>query len=329
MNTNEPKNLPQKQEEPPSVRFSNMVVREYQGAVSDGIEMSPYHRKLAQHLFVKIDMALKEAEQRRNPDKQKTQVTWQFVNMPKLALDAVHVVELGLDGLIPNHLWPIAYKNGRTGLYDIDLRVGYAGKDYYYRKMSLYPIVDIIYELVHEKDRFTVVKKSINEGVESYNFEIPQPFDRGVVVGGFGYIMYQNSSMNKLVILTEADFAKAKSAAKSGDFWSKYPEEMKYKTIVHRTIKSIVLDPEKINESFAHVENNELLAYDQSAESAAEAEINANANTLTIDITPEGQQQGDGLSDEEKAEILAQEAREAREAQRLKEQESTRPGPGF
>ncbi|HQN01356.1 MAG TPA: hypothetical protein PLL36_09790, partial [Candidatus Hydrogenedentes bacterium] len=114
-----------------------------------------------------------------------------------------------------------------------------------------------------------------------------------------------------------------------GDFWSKHPEEMKYKTIVHRTIKSIVLDPEKINESFAHVESNELLSYDQSAEAAAEAEINANANTLTIDITPENQQQGDGLSDEEKAEILAQEAREAQEAQRLKEQESTRPGPGF
>jgi recombination protein RecT len=268
--------------------------------------MTPLRGKLAQHLFVKIDMALKEAEARRNPATNKVPYSWAKINMQKAALSAVHRIELGLDGLIPNHIWPIAYYNNRAGVYDLDLRIGYAGKDYYYRKMALCPIVDIIYELVHENDRFTVIKKSINEGVESYTFEIPKPFDRGQVVGGFGYIMYQNPSMNKLVIVDNAAFEKAKSAAKSKEFWNNHSEEMKYKTIVHRTVKSIVLDPEKINESFGQVEADEIKAQDRDAKGQAQAEVDENANTDFIDITPDGPEPN--MTEEEKAEIRAQEA---------------------
>lgn len=301
------KNLPEKTEQTRShsARFAAMITNEYKGALSAAVEMTPLRGKLAQHLFVKIDMALKEAEAKRNPASNKVPYSWAKINMQKAALSAVHRIELGLDGLIPNHIWPIAYYNNRAGVYDLDLRIGYAGKDYYYRKMALYPILDIIYELVHANDKFTVIKKSINEGVESYTFEIPKPFDRGPVVGGFGYIMYQNSSLNRLVIVDQASFTKSQDAAKNNNFWTKHPDEMKYKTIVHRTVKSIVLDPEKINESFGQVEADEIASQDRDTKGQAQAEVDENANSEFIDITPDGPEPN--MTEEEKAEIRAQE----------------------
>jgi len=303
-------------EESPSSRFSAMVLNEYKGAVSDKVKMSPYQKKLAQHLFVKIDMSLKEAEIRRNNQKNKTPIVWASVNMQKLALDAVHRIELGLDGLIPNHIWPIAYKNSRTGKYDLDLRIGYAGKDLYYRKLSLYPIVDITYRLVHASDHFKVVEKSLNDGVEIYKMKINEPFNRGEVVGGFGYIQYDDPRRNQLVLVSNEDFNKSKAAAKSKDFWNNHPNEMKLKTVVHRTIKRIVLDPEKINDSFVNVESNEKSIQPMSVELNFEE-----ANSEVIDIHEERESVlpeepepvgDDGMTESEKAEILRLE-REAAE----------------
>jgi len=316
-------------EETPSGRFSAMVMSEYQSAVAGKMKMDPYQKKLAQHLFVKIDMSLKEAELRRKENRNQTAITWANVNMQKLALDAVHRIELGLDGLVPNHIWPIAYKNSRTGKYDLDLRIGYAGKDYYYRKLSLYPIVDITYRLVCDTDKFTVIEKSLNNGIESYTMEIPKPFSRGQVLGGFGYIQYEDERRNQLVLVSNSDFNKSKAAAKSQDFWTKHPEEMKLKTVVHRTIKRIVLDPAKINDSYVQVESNENGIQPMGVELGVDQEIKDYANSEVIDIEqpeppkvapkPQEQQPGpDGLTDDEKAEILRMEADAAIEESRPK-----------
>jgi recombination protein RecT len=236
-----------------SERFTNMVIKEY-GQVDTGhVGLTPYQKRLAQHLFVKIDFQLQELEKKRN-DPKKEPIIWDNVNLPKLAIDAVHRIELGLDALIPNHVHPIPYWNTKMGKYDVNLQIGYAGKDLYYRELALNQPMDIIYELVHENDSLTVFKKGVDNEVESYDFQIKSPFDRGKVVGGFGYIMYENPQLNKLVLLSLADFDKAKSAAKSKEFWTNFPREMQLKTVVHRTVKKITLDPEKVNESFAMVE---------------------------------------------------------------------------
>lgn len=245
-----------------SERFTNMVMKEY---AQDGgkVNLDGYQRRLAQHMFLKIDFQLRALDTdraKKNPNN--LPITWENANLAKLAIDSMHRIELGLDALIPNHIHPIPYLNGKTGKYDVDLRVGYAGKDYYYRKMALNPPVDIIYELVHENDRFAVIKKSIDNAVESYEFEIPKPFDRGKVVGGFGYIMYENSELNKLVILTVADFNRAKSKSGTTKFWGPYEADMQLKTVVHQTVKKIVLDPKKINASFSQVEADEYAAMD-------------------------------------------------------------------
>lgn len=337
----EDKNLPQKTGPTFSERFTGMVIKEYSSSISN-VKLSEFQQKLAQHLFVKIDIALKDFETKRlsKPNaNQKLEYTWNNINLQKLAVDTVYRVELGLDALIPNHIHPVPYKNSRLNKYDIDLRVGYAGKDFYYRQMSLHPIIDIEYELVHENDEFTVIKKQVNKGVESYGFEIPEPFNRGDVVGGFGYIRYENESMNKLVLLTTADFDKSKGSAMSNEFWNKHPEAMKYKTIVHRTVSRIVLDPHKINASFAQVENDGLKSIEHQVFEQAEDEIKtlANSEVIDIDSAPNGNQDPEQTdeaqtaepNEKEQAEIHTNEMAEADAIQeKVNDQEHIAAGTG-
>jgi recombination protein RecT len=250
--------------------------------------------------------------------------------MQKLAIDAVHRISLGLDALVPNHIHPIPYLNGRTQKYDLDLRIGYAGKDYYYRQMALEAPKDIRYELVYKTDSFSVRKKDEDNEVETYTFVAANPFNRGDVVGGFGYISYPDPLKNKIVIVTMDDFKKAQDAAGSDKFWGKWKENMQLKTIVHRTVTHIILDPKKINASFAKVEHDDLLSYEETDEMSVKNEIGHNANVEVIDIgtTAEDDQpdemQSDEITDEEKAEIIAAE-KEAAE----KEAKAKKRGPGF
>jgi recombination protein RecT len=268
--------LPQKETGTHSQRFTAMVVREF-GNVAGTLQLSPYQQRLGQHLFLAVDAQLKTLEAKRaQKDKDGLPIVWSNINMEKLAIDAVHRIELGLDALIPNMVHPIPYKNSKTGKYDLDLRVGYVGKDYYRRKMAIDPPMDIIYELVHEKDKFRPIKKTAANPVESYEFEIGDPFDRGKVIGGFGYIMYERPEKNKLILVSKADFDKSKAKAQSNEFWGNHEREMQFKTLVHRVTSKLNVDPEKINASFMAVELDD---------NAAEIEANANKGAI-LDIDP-------------------------------------------
>ena len=263
-----------------SERFTGMVLKEISSTIGTSMQISEDQKRLAQHLFVKIDSTLQSLETKRaQQDRNGTPIIWANVNMQKLSLDAMHRIELGLDALIPNHIHPIPYLNKRTGKYDLDLRVGYAGKDYYRRGVALEEPIDIIYELVYSTDRFVARKKSFNNEVESFEFEIANPFDRGEVVGGFGYISYRNATKNKLIIVTKKDFDKSQKAAKSNDFWGKHPIEMMYKTLVHRVTDRLTIDPKKVTTSFATVEEQDV--------AEVEAEIAQNANQDIIDVEAE------------------------------------------
>jgi recombination protein RecT len=249
--------LPQTDQGTVSQRFTAIVIREYSGSVGK-LDISPYQRRLAQHLFIKIDQSLKDLEKKRTEkDKESVPIIWANINFEKLAIDAIHRIELGLDALIPNHISPIPYFNKRLGKYDLDLRIGYAGKDYYRRQMAIDPPENVIYELVHKNDVFKPAKKSFKNPIESYDFDISKPFDRGEIVGGFAYMEYGDPKKNKLLIVTEADFTKSKNSAQSKVFWDDYPEQMRLKTIVNRTMNRLQIDPEKVNSSFRFVEEQE------------------------------------------------------------------------
>jgi recombination protein RecT len=262
-----------------STRFVTSVEKQFAAEVGDVMAFTEYERTLAQHLFLKIDSALKDFEVKRlKSDPSKTPYSWDHINMRKLALDAVHRVNLGLDAGIPNHIHPVPYFNNKEKKYDVDLRIGYIGKDYCRREAAVDKPVNVIYELVYSTDEFRPIKKALGNDIESYKFEIINPFARGHIIGGFGYIMYEDPRKNLLVIVTEDDFKKSEKAAKGDTFWKDHPVQMRYKTLVHRTTDKLKLDPRKVNSrSYLFVEGQE-------KEERVQHEINGNANGVTIDI---------------------------------------------
>lgn len=238
-----------------SERFAHAIERQFSSEIGS-IHMTPYEKTLAQHLFIKIDAAMIDAEAKRK-DASKPPIVWANVNMTKLALDAVNRVQLGVDALLPGSLYPIAYFNDKTKKYDLDLRVGYRGELLYKSSASVSPVRNVRVELVYATDNFTVYKAGLSSKLEGYDFEITQPFDRGELVGGFGYVEFEDAAQNILVILSKAEIDKYRNASvgKNSSFWADWYEQMAYKTIVHRTMDKIVLDPRKINtQALASVE---------------------------------------------------------------------------
>jgi len=270
-----------------SQRFTNMVVKEF-GTQVGKLELSPYQQVLAKHLFIGIDKALTDLEAKRIKDGQtnKAPIVWSNVNMQKVAIDAVRRVELGLDALIPNHIHVVPYFNGKLKKYDLDLAVGYMGKDYYKREMAVDPPVNIIYELVHETDTFKPLMKNSHNDIESYDFEVNNPFKRGPVIGGFGYIIYNDITKNKLVLVSLDSMNKSENAAKTPVFWKNHKENMQMVVVVRRVTNELKVDPKKVNASFMAVE------FDDN-----QAEIGMLANQDVIDIDVE-------VEDEEKPEKI-------------------------
>lgn len=287
-----------------SERFTAMVINEFKGNVGE-LNLNDYQRQLVRNYFIGIDNSLKSAEERRSYSKKKAAdpaVIWQNVNMNKLAVDVVQNAKLGLDMAVANHLSVVPYLNGKTKKYDLTLMPGYEGLRYVAIKYSIYPIVDIRVELVHKNDNFKMITKN---NVDCYEFDISNPFDRGEVVGGFGYIRYKDETRNKLVTMSKAELLKRKPSTAAAEFWGGekdkwengkkvgtetiegWQEEMLYKTMVRATCKKVPLDPKKINESYIYVMENAEDYYVENQEDKVKQEIEDNANKELIDVTPQ------------------------------------------
>ena len=306
-----------------SVRFVGEVERQFGQEMGNDIVFSDHQKKLAQHLFLKADSALKEFESKRSGSK--TPYNWENVNIKNLALDAVHKVNLGLDALMKNHMHVIPYFNSKNKKYDLDLQTGFKGLLYIAQKYALNPPKKIVIELVHENDHFAVLKSNFEREVEGYEFEVKNPFDRGPVVGGFAYIKYEDETQNELMILTEEDFKKAKKAAKTDMIWNAWPEKMRYKTIARRVSDKIDLDPEKVNaQSMIHEETGGV-----EAEANREITENANSQTIDIDIEAEGEDP-EVLNEPEKETEPEPDPTEEKEGNEKQQLDMTgTDGPGF
>lgn len=297
-------NQMQKKELTASERFTGMVINEFQGNIGQ-LNLNEYQKQLIRNYFIGIDNALKIAEERRGYSKKKANdpaVIWQNVNMNKLAVDVVQNAKLGLDMAIINHLSVVPYLNGKTNKYDLNLMPGYEGLRYVAIKYAIYPIIDIRVELIHKNDKFKMTSKN---NVECYEFDIENPFDRGEVIGGFGYIRYQDETRNKLVVMTKAELLKRKPSTAAAEFWGGekdkwengkkvgtetiegWQEEMLYKTMVRATCKKVPLDPKKINESYIYVMEFAENYYVENQEDKVNQEIEENANRELIDINSE------------------------------------------
>ena len=319
MNTTQPADTAPQNPAPPAVppasqnaseRFTGMVMRQFGGAVG-APELNEYQKRLIQGYFIAVDRALKTAEDerlRKNKNNRDHKfdndlpVTWENVNLTDLALDVVHYARMGLDMMQDNHLFPIPYKNNKTKKYDMTLMPGYNGIRYIAEKYAVEVPVAITTELVYSTDTFRPIKKSAANRVENYEFTINQPFDRGKVVGGFGYIEYSDMSRNELIIMSLNDILKRKPKYASANFWGGkqkvwengkqvetevegWFDEMCLKTLIREvySAKHIPRDPKKIDDSYQYMKFREA----QAAEMQVREDIDAYANGEVIDTTPE------------------------------------------
>lgn len=275
-----------------SEKFTNMVIREFGSNVAGVLPVTDYQRQLIQGYFIQIDRSLKSAEERRvrqnegNKDHKWDNldpINWNTVDINQLALDVMHFARMGLDMMQDNMLTAIPFKdNNRTAktgtkMYTVNLMKGYNGIQYIAEKYALEKPESVTVELVYSTDTFRPIKKSINNKIESYEFEINNPFDRGDIIGGFGYIEFSDPQKNRLIMLTKKDIEKRKPKKASAEFWGGtktewvngkkqevetdgWYEEMCLKTIKREVFKpkNIPLDPKKIDDEYQYNKMQEL-----------------------------------------------------------------------
>lgn len=286
-------------QEPVSVRFMNMVVSEFTGSVGE-VALTNFQKRLAQNYFMAVDQALAKAEQKRNAQKNSTPIVWANVEMRQLALDVVAAARVGLDPAQANHISIVPYKNNTTGKYDIGFLDGYRGIELKAMKYGLDIPDSVTVELVHKNDEFRPIKKDHRNRVESYEFNVANPFNRGDIIGGFYYHAYSdNPGKNKLVIFSIEDILKRKPAYAAPEFWGGekpiwkdgkkvgtekvegWFEKMCYKTIHRAAYKDITIDSQKIDDDYLRLKQMEESFSD--AEVAEEIATNANAEIIDVD----------------------------------------------
>jgi recombination protein RecT len=263
-----------------------------------------------------IDRTLKKAEEerlRKNATNRDAKYNndlpydWNNVNLTDLALDAVHYARMGMDMQEKNHLFPIPYGNKKTQKYDITFMLGYSGIQYIAERYATVPPKSVSVELVYSKDTFKPIKKSKANPVESYEFEITSPFDRGEIIGGFGYIEYDDPAKNTLVLMSIKDILKRKPKYASANFWGGtatvwesgkkietevegWFDEMCLKTVVREVYSSkhIPRDPSKIDDSYQYMREREVVYTEYEVQQDALENANQTAiQAPTVPNTPQ------------------------------------------
>ena len=299
-----------------SEQFTSKVLREF-GSTAGAIQVTDYQRQLIQGYFIAIDRALKAAEEKRlykntnNSDHtydDPNPITWNTVDLNALALDVVHYARMGLDMMQSNHLSAIPFKNNNktcktgTKMYTVTLMPGYSGIQYIAFKYALEKPISVTTELVYSSDTFKPLKRNRENKVESYVFEINNAFDRGEIVGGFGYIEYKEPEKNKLVIMTLKDIMKRRPEKAAGEFWGGtktvwekgkkkevetdgWLEEMCLKTLKREvySAKNMPRDPKKIDDAYQHMKLQEI----RMTEIETQELIDSNSGQIVIDIENE------------------------------------------
>lgn len=291
-----------KKEQTQSERFMNKVINEFGSTVSGDIKLTDFQKRLAQNYFMALDSVLKSTEEKRLKKsgnyQEKLPATWANVNMNKLASDVVSMARVGYDPAQPNHINLIPFKNNNTNQYDIGFIEGYRGIELKAMKYGLDVPTGVIVELVYSNDKFKPLKKDANNKYENYEFDISNPFDRGEIVGGFYYQIFNDPEKNKLVVMTKKDIEKRKPKYASPEFWGGektkwkngqpdgkefvegWYEKMAYKTIHRAAYNDITIDSQKIDDDYLKLKQME----DDFAEAEVKKEINQNANSEVIDV---------------------------------------------
>ncbi|MDR1438748.1 MAG: recombinase RecT [Clostridiales bacterium] len=292
---------------PASQRFAAQVYHQYGHDTMGACRATPYQRQLIEGYFIAIDRALAAAEEKRISGNKSAkyrndlEVSWANVDLYELALDVMHFSRMGLDMMMPNHLFAIPFKNNRRGKYSVTLMPGYDGIRHMAEKYAADKPSAVTVELVYSKDRFRPIKKCLANQIESYEFEVPSPFDRGEIVGGFGYIEYPDPLKNKLVTMPKPAMDKRKNAGHAAaEFWGGkkkvwengsrvetetdgWADEMYLKTLKREvySAKHMPLDPMLLDEDYAYARKRDA----ENAEREFAEAVAEKANRDVIDVS--------------------------------------------
>lgn len=232
-------------------RFTNAVVSAY-GDVARGIDVTPKQMQLISNYYIKLD------EMFKNPD---INIFWKQVKLPALANTLAHMAKLNLDMAL-GQLSFIPFFDRKSGKYNLVSIISAKGYEYIAKTYGLDSPEHATVELVYSTDKFSIAKKDANHECDSYTFEVQNPFDRGKIVGGFGYLEFSDKTKNFILVMSEADILKYKPRNASNNFWSgENMKKMYEKTIAKQLFKKVTLDPDKVNsvsDSFKQIEVQEL-----------------------------------------------------------------------
>lgn len=291
-----------------SERFTAAVIKEF-SSNNGAVTITPFQKKLCQNYFIKIDQTLKDAEKKRlakSPDvRDALSLSWENVNMSKLAVDVIAFSSVELDPTQPNHINMIPYKNTANNKYDMGFVIGYRGMELKAKKYGLEVPTDVVVELVYSNDTFKQYKKDRNNEVESYDFIITDNFNRGEVVGGFWYHEFEDfPTKNKLKVFSLKDIEKRKPKYASVEFWGGekdkwvfdpgtgknkkegkekiegWSEEMYLKTISRNAFNAITIDSKKIDDNYLAIIQKE----SEMKDAIVQNEVIANANKSSLDF---------------------------------------------
>jgi recombination protein RecT len=292
-----------------AARFTTAVISRYGSAVGE-VNLSDYEKQLVQRYFIKFDAALKVAERDREAknvwakEKNDLPAIWKNVDMDQLAEDVVFYAKMGLDPTMKNFLSIVPFRAKKAAKYTATFIEGYEGKKYIAFEMALDRPLAMFNENVYANDIFRPRYRNPLDpnSFDSYEFDTPQPFDRGEYKGGFGYIQYADSRKNKLIFMNKKDIEKRKPKYASVEFWGGekdiwkndqktgetehiegWYDEMVYKTIVRATCDEVTLDPKKVNAGYASIEARREEYALKEAEDQMTRDIDANANGALID----------------------------------------------
>lgn len=255
-----------------SERFTQRVLSEIAGNNAQNFKVTEEQRRLVQGYYMGCDNALRNAGQK-----------WENVNIDAaLAGNIVKYMRVGIDMSIENSLWVIPRQN--RGKVDLTFQLGYEGRKQVAKRYSLSPIEDIRDELIYSTDKFKIIKRDAKHPVESYEFEVTNPFNRGTLIGGFVYVEFQDSRKNFVFTMSKAEIDKRKSKAQTTKVWDDWYDAMARKTIIHAACRRITIDPKLIDQDYKAILREETAA----SEANANAEIEANANNgEVIDVMPD------------------------------------------
>ena len=288
-----------------SERFIQAVVSEYETTFGE-VKITDHQKRLMQNYFVTIDGILKKMELKRNKDPKdkyydSLEVTWKNINLVELKRTAKHVSSLGLDSLQKNNLSFIVIKDKIHQKYNVGFWEGYVGKELIAIRYAV-EMPNVTCELIYSNDEFFTIKKDRNAEIETYEFRQGNVFDSDrKIVGGFYYYDYQNKQKNKIFVMSIKDILKRKPKKASAEFWGGevdvwengkktgkkevidgWYEEMCEKTLKNKAFGSITLDPQKIDNTYQFLKQQETNLVD----AEIEEEIEQNANTEIIEVLP-------------------------------------------